>query len=67
MTWAGVVPPLGFTNSPSILCSKNKNRLLPVTSTCGLSITFSLGMVVYVDFKDRINTAVLNAFEFGQV
>lgn len=67
VTGADSIPPMGFPNSPFILFNKDKSRLLPVASTCALSITFSLGLVEYNDFKKNMDTAVLNAFEFGQV
>lgn len=51
VTGADEIPPLGFTNSPFILFSKDKSRLLPVSSTCVLSITFSLGLTEYNVFK----------------
>ena len=66
-TGADAIPPLGFPNSPVILFSKDKNRLLPIASTCALSLTFSLGLVEYSIFKNNMDTAVLNAYEFGQV
>ena len=67
VTGADEIPPLGFTNSPFILFSKDKSRLLPVSSTCALSITFSLGLTEYNVFKSNMDTGVLNAYEFGQV
>ena len=66
-TGADAIPPLGFPTSPVILFSKDKSCLLPISSTCALSLTLSLGLVEYFVFKNNMDTAVLNAYEFGQV
>ena len=66
-TGADAIPPLGFPHSPLILFSKDRSRLLPVSSTCALSLTLSLGLVDYAVFKSNMDTAVLNAYEFGNV
>ena len=67
VTGADAIPPLGFLTSPTILFSKDKNRLLPVSSTCALSLTLSLGLSDYDLFKDNMDMAILNGYEFGQV
>ena len=66
-TGADAIPPLGFPHSPVILFSKDRKRLLPVSSTCALSLTLSLGLMEYVIFKYNMDTAILNAYEFGNV
>ena len=63
----GADVPLGFPHSPLILFSKDRSRLLPVSSTCALSLTLFLGLVDYAVFKSNMDTAVLNAYEFGNV
>ena len=67
VTGADCIPPLGFDTEPTILFSGDKNRLLPVASTCALSLTLSIGLVEYGTFQKNMDMAVLNAYEFGQV
>ena len=63
----GADAPLGFPHSPLILFSKDRSRLLPVSSTCALSLTLFLGLVDYAVFKSNMDTAVLNAYEFANI
>lgn len=67
VTGADSIPPMGFPTDPVIIFSKDKSRLLPLSSTCSLSLTLSTGHVEYDMFKKSMDTAVLNAYEFGQV
>ena len=67
VTGADSIPPMGFPKDPVILFSKDKSRLLPVSSTCSLSLTLSTGLVEYSVFQKNMDMAVLNAYEFGQV
>ena len=67
MTGADTIPPLGFPLCPIILFGKDPTRLLPISSTCALSLTLPLGLVEYELFKNNMDTAVLNAYEFGIV
>ena len=67
VTGADTVPPLGFPSCPVILFGKDSTRLLPTSSTCALSLTLPLELVEYELFKKNMDTAVLNAYEFGKV
>ena len=67
VTGADTIPPLGFPTCPVILFNNDTSRLLPVSSTCSLSLTLSLGLVEYEVFMKNMDMAVLNAYEFGQV
>lgn len=40
---------------------------LQIPAVYSQSLTFSLGLVDYHVFKSNMDTAVLNAYEFGQV
>ena len=66
-TGADCIPPLGFSKEIEILFGKDKTRLLPVVSTCALTLTLSLGLAEYDLFQKNMDLALLNAFEFGQV
>ena len=67
VTGADCIPPLGFDINPAILFSSDRNRLLPVASTCALTLTLSVGLAEYDAFQKNMDMAVLNAYEFGQV
>ena len=67
VTGADCIPPLGFDINPTILFSSDRSRLLPVASTCALTLTLSVGLAEYDAFQKNMDMAVLNAYEFGQV
>ena len=69
VTGADCIPPLGFDINPTILFSSDRSRLLPVASTCALTLTLTLsvGLAEYDAFQKNMDMAVLNAYEFGQV
>ena len=67
ITGADSIPPLGFSPDPVIIFNKDKSRLLPLSSTCSLSLTLSTGLVEYNTFQKNMDMAVLNVYEFGQV
>lgn len=67
VTGADTILPLGFSTHPVILFSNDTTRLLPVSSTCALSLTFCLGLVEYEVFMKNMDMAVLNAYGFGNV
>lgn len=47
VTGADAIPPMGFPTDPVIIFSKDKSRLLPLSSTCSFSLTLSTGLVEY--------------------
>ena len=67
VTGADSIPPVGFMKDLVIIFSRDKSRLLPVSSTCNLSLTLSTGLVEYKEFQRNMDMAILNVFEFGQV
>ena len=60
---ADAIPPMRFPADPVITFSKDKSRLLPLSSTCSLSLTLSTALVEYDMFRKNMDMAVLNAYE----
>ena len=65
VTGADCIPSLGFDINPAILFSTDRSRLLPVASTCYLTLTLSVGLVEYDAFQRNMDMGVLNMYEIG--
>ena len=57
VTGADCIPPLGFDINCAVLFSTDRSRLLPVASTCALTLTLSVGLVEYDAFQKSMDTA----------
>ena len=55
VTGADCIPPLGFDINCAVLFSTDRSRLLPVASTCAL--TLSVGLVEYDAFQKNMDMA----------
>lgn len=63
---ASRLPATGFDKTPSVYFTDD--CCLPKASTCDLSITFSrslIGLLSTEQFKERMDMAISNTFDFG--
>lgn len=67
VTGAPRIPPMGFSNSPTIRFNDDKNKFLPTASTCSLVLWLPLALQEYQQFKEKFDFAVQNTIGFGQV
>ena len=65
VTGADCIPSLGFDINLAILFSTDRSRLLPVASTCYLTLTLSVGLVEYDAFQRNMDMGVLNMYELA--